>query len=125
MTTDAPQQREAGWYWLQDTAGWIVAELRYEAEGEWLYMGEWVNDDYLCRWGVKIGPRITPPSEPNEAVVERAARAMYETEHAYKDSTGREHWTWANTFDETRKYWRGLARAALAAMPSVTGPKEG
>ena len=53
--------REPGWYWMYDSAGWTVSEFDPPV---WRYRGEWFTPDRLRAHRVKIGPRILPPALP-------------------------------------------------------------
>lgn len=57
---------------------------------------------------------------PTDALIEKMARAMFDRTDDLPDSAAGHPWTWPGLDDETRSYWRDLARAAYEAEHEET-----
>lgn len=106
MTPDAPAQREPGWYWIRMRGDDGVAKW----DGSlWRLTGYSALSDEALE---KIGPRILPPGEPDEAAVGRAILAGCAAHYAVPCPQAQVPGACPNECIVAK-----IVRAALAALP--------
>jgi len=55
--------------------------------------------------------------------IEKIARAMFNSSHAWSDTAGLRSWTWDHLDDTSTRYWIRLAQAAHDEMTKLNNDK--
>ncbi len=126
MTTDAPAQREPGWYWVRRKSTRISDQLNSWRIAEWAARFWDFTDGLTCYDDqiAEIGPRILPPGEPNEATVEERVAAIIDPPPWNNEITASASPGYARELADRRALSLQTARAALAAAASPTGDQK-
>lgn len=80
-------------------------------------------ESIIDRYRAMLAAAPHPPAVASDnAAVEAAAAAMFESNLAFKNTAGTVPWTWDLINDENKRYWRDLARVALASLRKTSAP---
>lgn len=115
MTTDAPAQREAGWYWVAFDASYEGEPAQWsKALRCWFTCGseEHIPPSPTDRVFYKLPPTTPANPEPDEAVVERVKQAIYLSHYTVGDVP------LSRQPKQIDRHCEKLASAALAALPA-------